>query len=141
MNVVVDASVLLKWVLPGADEGEVPQANAIAAAALTDRLSLAVPDLWYYEVGNILARRVPERADALLRHLDTLLAPWSRPLAAETQTLAFGLVRRHGVTFYDASYHALAIAGKATLVTADARYVNKAGESGHVLLLSDWPVT
>lgn len=43
--VVVDASTLLKWVLPGSDEADVPQANAIAAAAIAGRLDLLVPDL------------------------------------------------------------------------------------------------
>lgn len=137
--VVVDASTLLKWVLPGSDEADVPQANAIAAAALAGRLRLLVPDLWYYEAGNILARRVPAQADGLLRHLDDLLVPWSRRLTGTTQTLALDLARRHGVTFYDASYHALALASDGVLVTADARYLAKAKADGGVILLADWP--
>lgn len=138
-TVVVDASTLLKWVLPARDETDVPQANAIATAALAGRLTLRVPDLWYYEAGNILARQVPEQADALLRHLDDLLRPWTSRLTVAMQTLALDLARRHGVTFYDASYHALALASNGVLVTADARYLGKAGSSGGILLLADWP--
>lgn len=55
------------------------------------------------------------------------------------QTLALDLVRRHGVTFYDASYHALALASDGVLVTADARYEAKAKADGGVILLADWP--
>ena len=40
-------------------------------------------------------------------------------------------------TFYDAAYHAVAVARGGTMVTADGRYVAKAGRAGHVRLLRD----
>lgn len=137
-TLVVDASALLKWVLPAADEQWVDQANAIAAAALSGALRLRVPSLWYYEAGNILARKMPDTAAAALEHLASLLTPWTLAPTAETRKLTLELVRRHDVTFYDASYHALAIANGGTLVTADARYVGKAGPSGSVIELMHW---
>jgi predicted nucleic acid-binding protein len=48
------------------------------------------------------------------------------------------LMRDHRVTFYDAAYHALAIERRATMLTADATYVRKAGRAGHVQRLDMW---
>lgn len=137
-TVVVDASTLLKWVLPEAEEEWVEQANSLAHAALGGRIRLLVPSLWYYEAGNILARRIPGQAAAALAHLVSLLSPWTRQPTADTLNLALDIVQRHGVTFYDASYHALAIVSGGVLVTADARYVRKVGQSETVVLLADW---
>lgn len=41
-------------------------------------------------------------------------------------------------SFYDASYHALAIINKCQFITADKRHVVKAKNFGYVTLLSDW---
>lgn len=137
-TVVVDASTLLKWVLPESGEAYLAQANAIAASALSGGVRLLVPSLWYYEAGNILARKIPDQAGAAMDHLVSLLTPWTRPPTPDIQALALKLVRQHGVTFHDASYHALAIASAGTLVTADARYVRKVGASESLMALADW---
>ena len=66
MIVIPDASVLLKWVLPGDDEQDSEQALMLRDQALTGAVELLVPQLWIYEVGNTLARRFPDHAgDAL----------------------------------------------------------------------------
>ena len=41
-------------------------------------------------------------------------------------------------SFYDASYHALAIINACHFITADKRHIAKAKNFGHVTLLSDW---
>jgi len=41
-------------------------------------------------------------------------------------------------SFYDASYHALAITHECQFITADKRHIAKAKGFGHVTLLSDW---
>ena len=48
------------------------------------------------------------------------------------------LTQRYGVTFYDASCHAHAIVARGMFVTADERYVGRAGEAGCVMRLSEW---
>ena len=96
-----------------------------------------VPELWIYEVGNLLARRFPNRAarllDALLR-FDLAIAPrsgrWLRHVLELTQ--------RYGVTFYDATYHAHAIIERGVFVTADARYLQLAEKAGSAMHLSTW---
>ena len=69
MIVTPDASVLLKWVLPGDDEQDTGAALALRDEAAAGTLDLVVPQLWIYEVGNTLARRFPEDADELLASL------------------------------------------------------------------------
>ena len=63
---VPDASVLLKWVLPPADETDVETALALRDSIASGGIRALVPDLWVCEVGNTLARRFPDRASRLL---------------------------------------------------------------------------
>ncbi len=49
-----------------------------------------------------------------------------------------GLTRRYEVTFYDASYHALAIVTGGRFVTADEKHLTKAGDAGYLIYLRDW---
>jgi hypothetical protein len=41
-------------------------------------------------------------------------------------------------SFYDASYHALAINNDCYFITADKRHFNITQQLGHIVLLSDW---
>ena len=50
------------------------------------------------------------------------------------------MMRRHGVTFYDAAYHAVAVKSGGTFVTADEAYIRRAGNAGHVISLKDLTV-
>jgi predicted nucleic acid-binding protein len=43
-----------------------------------------------------------------------------------------------GVSFYDASYHVLAVRSGGVYVTADREYASKAGQRKDVALLADW---
>lgn len=136
--VVPDASVILKWVLPSVHEPDLGRALALRDAIVGGEVRAVVPDLWLYEVGSTLARRQPALAepalDALLR-----FGLEAAPRSPEWLRHALDFTRRHGVTFYDAAYHAHAIAGQGVFVTADERYVRRAGGAGFVMRLSEWP--
>ena len=54
---------------------------------------------------------------------------------------AIELTQRYGVTFYDAAYHALALVEKGVFVTADQKYVRRAGKAGRVVTLKEWSVS
>ncbi len=140
MNVVVpDASVILKWVLRDEDEGHQAQAAAIVDGALDGSLQITVPALWYFEVGNILVRRVPEHADTALGQLQVLLDPWVATPSPQWQTATLNIAETHAVSFYAASYHALALTRGGLMITADAGYIRKVGNGPHLMALSDWP--
>ncbi len=135
--VVPDASVLLKWVLPSNDESDSDKALRLRAAILDDAVHAILPPLWIYEVGNTVARRFPTHAQAwlsaLLRFGIEEMPPSQAWLAKSLE-----LTSRHEVSFYDASYHALAILHKGVFVTADAKYVIRAAESGSIVTLNEW---
>ncbi|MEN8176343.1 MAG: type II toxin-antitoxin system VapC family toxin, partial [Pseudomonadota bacterium] len=104
-----------------------------------DEIRLLVPPLWYFEVGNILARRYPAEAPKLLRHLRSLGLEESIS-QDRYETRAHRLATTYRVTFYDASYHALAETEAGLFVTADEKYLAKAGNAGHILQLAEWPI-
>ena len=63
--VVQDASVVLKWVLPPADEADVDRALALRDAIGNGDVQALVPEPWLYEVGNAVAGGSrPSRATA-----------------------------------------------------------------------------
>ena len=139
MKVVVpDASVILKWVLPdpSGEEG-LDAALRLRDAVISEKVYVKVPSLWLYEVGNTLTRRFPgQAADAL----QLLIAFGLEESVPDDRWLsrAVGLTHDHGVTFYDAAYHALALVEKGIFVTADQKYIRKAGKAGRVISLADW---
>ncbi len=138
MIVIPDASVILKWVLPRNISPLQDQALTIRDAALTEKISLIVPPLWRYEVGNTLTRLVPDNALRLMMLCESV---GLTEVKADDKWLeiAVNLVRQSKISFYDAAYHALAVAQSATLVTADEKYAHKSKYFSHVCLLKDWP--
>jgi predicted nucleic acid-binding protein len=136
---VPDASVILKWVLPSTDEGDLTRALELRAAWLDGRCQLIVPSLWVFEVGNVLALKQPGTAS---RSLAALLAcQFDEADPARIGNRAFELFARRGVTFYDAAYHATALEYGGTLVTADQRYVARMLAVGSAVRLRDWTIS
>lgn len=99
---------------------------------------IAVPTLLYYEVANILlfgrSRPPIDEAAEALRDLFsiplTVLAP--EPAAADA---ALRLAARHELSYYDASYVALAETLDCMLITADQRLWRRIRTRGRVQLL------
>ncbi len=137
MIVTPDASVLLKWVLPGDDEQDTEAALALRDEAAAGTLDLVVPQLWIYEVGNTLARRFPEDADELLgSFVDFGLTEAKLDAGWRARTVSLSV--RFGVAFYDAAYHAVALGLRGLFVTADERYVRRASGAGSISSLRLW---
>lgn len=120
MRLVVDASVIAKWVLPEPMSAE--------ARALLDH-ELLVPDLAFTEIANLLTMRViraemtaaeASRALQIVLSLNPISVP-SRDLVSEALAMAGNL--QHPA--YDLVYVALARQQGARFVTADKRLVAK----------------
>lgn len=133
--VVPDASVILKWVLK-MDEDHVEKALALLSSWVAGETEIVLPSLWVYEVGNIVGRKNAERAEEIMALLLDYRFPEAR-IDAGHLLASLDLMRRHAVTFYDASYHAVALKAGGTFVTADDAYVRRAGNAGHVVSLKD----
>ena len=138
--VIPDASVILKWVLPPADEADVTRALALRDAIAAGDVQALVPELWLYEVGNTLARQFPNQAGLLLA---SLLRFNLSSVSPSRQWLAqvLDLTRRYGVTFYDAAYHAHAILEDGVFVTADERYFRRASDARSIVQLAEWGIS
>lgn len=122
---VVDCSVLAKLVVVEAHRKEV---RAWFDEAHRNAWHLTAPDIVFYELGNVLARAWPQTDPAALAAaLDetTALLDLRRPAAEAVTEMA-----RRGLTFYDASYVALARQSGATLVTSDDKMAKAARRAG-----------
>ena len=90
-----------------------------------------------YEVGNTLTRIVPEESLRLIQLCESVGLEEVSPTAGWLQ-LVVELVQTYQVSFYDASYHALAINQSGVFVTADEKYIKKVGESQNIKSLKDF---
>lgn len=135
--IVPDASVILKWVLPSDNEPDSEKAAGLRDSILNDNVRVLVPALWLYEVGNTIARRLPEHAAAWMTAVIKFELEESTASPQWLET-TLKLTEQYGVTFYDAAYHAVAIVQKGLFVTADTRYVRQVNGAGSVVALSDW---
>jgi predicted nucleic acid-binding protein len=121
MAFVVDASVILAWLLP--DERSADAQSVIERLALGHQAQ--APALLPYEVGNALLqaqrrRRIPAALAVELEQawarLPIALAPADHASAARAGELA----RRHDLSLYDAAYLELAQHRRFALATLDA---------------------
>lgn len=133
---VVDASVILKWVLGEEREAERNKALGLLNAWVEGRAELLAPDLWVYEVGNFLGRQLPGQALEKMKLLFNLKFS-SIALTENMIRLCFDWMAEKGVTFYNASYLAVAEETKSILVTADAKFAEKMSRPQSICLLKD----
>jgi predicted nucleic acid-binding protein len=99
---------------------------------------LIIPSLLYYEVGNILlfgrSRPSTEQAADALTDLFSIPIEVASPALVNAEfTLRLASLR--GLTYYDATYVALAEVLDCPLITADQRLAERARATGRVRLL------
>ena len=125
-KVVVDSSVILKW-LYREDENHLDQADQLLQRGLDGGVELLAPELAKYEVGNVLLKAKHLSLDEGAESLNVFYAlpiqffPESFDLAREAYE--FGI--QTGMTYYDASFAALAKQEGAILVTANPKHQTK----------------
>ena len=137
MKLVVDASVAVKWFLP--DSPREPDADLAAALlrAIGDgRVELLQPPHWLAEVAAVIARLRPEIAAEAIDLLDSM--ELATAADAELYKRASRLAQELDQHLFDTLYHALALENDALLVTADDRYLRKAGRLGKIVALDQW---
>lgn len=125
-KIVVDSSVLIKWVKTR-DEELVKEACGLLSEVEKRPLEVHVPSLLLYEIGNILLLKTSLASadlDDALMHLERLpfiVAPPAVPLLKQAARLG----RKWGLTFYDASFLALAVELDCPFITADRRLFDR----------------
>jgi predicted nucleic acid-binding protein len=134
---VLDASVILKWLLEDPDrEPDTDKATAVVQAVIDRRAELLQPVHWLAEVAAVLARLTPQTA---LEDVE-LLASLQWPVSDEPSVIrrATALAMETGQHVFDTLYHAVALEQEATLITADDRFREKVLSHGRILALRDW---
>jgi predicted nucleic acid-binding protein len=139
-EVVLDASVIVKWAFPDrAREAHTERALDVLHAVHAGRLSVVEPPHWLAEVAAVATRLAPRRAAAVVALMQAMEFPVMDELAVYLE--AVRLSAESGQHVFDTLYHAVALSRRgASLVTADERYYRTARRAGRVLLLQDFVV-
>ena len=138
MTFVVDASVVIKWLLQDPErEVGTDKATQLMGTVIKGEHPVLQPTHWLVEVGAVLARESPGTAADDVAMLTAL----ELPVTDEPQTLRRGVelgieLKQH---LFDTFYHAVALENQdCVLVTADHRYLRAAYKKGHIIDLMDW---
>lgn len=125
-KVVVDASVVVKWYN---FEEHTDKALRLRRDYAAHEVDLMAPYLVNYEVANSLRYNPDFGLEDLKAAIGDLLnMQLNLVLLDEPQTrMASELALKHGITFYDAAYLALAETEETTFYTADDKLITKVG--------------
>jgi len=135
--IVLDASVILKWFLI--------EENRDIALTLLDRHinedeQIAIPELLYYEFGNIMALKTELLEDKIIEaitflyRLDLKVISLSQHECIE----AIRLSRLYKISVYDASYVVLSNSLGVPFITADEKLVRKMKNAPFVKTLNNY---
>ncbi|MEX2569759.1 MAG: type II toxin-antitoxin system VapC family toxin [Gemmatimonadota bacterium] len=139
MRVVLDASVMVKWLLRQTrTEGDSERAAEIFEAVAGSAIDLVEPPHWLTEVAGGLARLSPASAEADVLDLVSLELEIVDSVAVYQTAVRLAVdLDQH---LFDTLYHAVALdQSDAVLVTADDRYYRAAHHVGRIARLSEWP--
>lgn len=134
-TVVLDASVILKWFRVLGEE-KIKKAREYQRKHLEGKLTIAVPELLFYEVGNVLIYKPGARPEDVEEALEILHRLNLRTLASNPslERLALELCVRYKISYYDAAYAALARLLQSRMVTADLKLYQKLPRENVILL-------
>ena len=138
MTIVLDASVILKWLLEDpTKEPDTEKALALMEAVVRGKLEILQPVHWLIEVAAVAARLTPQTAVQDVGMLSAMQFPTSDDPTVLLRATALAIETDHHL--FDTLYHAVALEhGDAVLVTADDRYRRKAERYGMIVALADW---
>lgn len=133
---IADASVLIKWAV--LEMENIREAFLFRDDFFNEKVVIIVPGHCFPEVANYLSRKEPKIGPSFVSFLINSSIE-ENCLTLSVVQRAFQLVlRHHGISFYDASYHALAIEKKGIFLTADAKYFQKTYKEGAIQLLKNY---
>jgi predicted nucleic acid-binding protein len=136
--VVLDASVILKWLLEDPTrEPDTQKTFALIGSVIDGRLQILQPPHWLAEVAAVASRLTPQTAVRDVEMLAALEFPTTDdPHIMRRATKLAIETRQH---LFDTLYHAVALENEdAVLVTADDHYCTKALGYGKIAPLRHW---
>ncbi len=122
---IIDSSVIVKWFLRE-NERYLEQADSILADCREGNVQLFAPELAKYEVGNVIRYKGLSKTEAetgveALHTIPIAFVAETNPIARDTMKIAY----EADMTYYDASFPALAKHLSATLVTDNIKHQGK----------------
>lgn len=139
-DIVVDSSVVAKWILPESDSAD---AHGLVSEAAGQERRLVVLDIAMVEVTNAIWKRYHQRLatdEESRRFLESLLrAPVHVELSNPLLSQALEIAMKYDRAIYDALFVALAQELRLSGVTADEPLVRALhGDFPQIVLLRDW---
>lgn len=140
-KVVLDSCVFNKLFL---EEDDRDQAIELITELTNRNYQVIVPSLFLYEVLTIasVSNFPTQQAYELITQYQTanleLIELDQSCILKAIKISETGHKKSGFPSFYDASYHALAILNNCTFITADNRHISKTAQFGHIVLLKDW---
>lgn len=138
MTVVIDASVVIKWLLQNPErEPGTDKATQLMELVIKGEQPVLQPTHWLVEVGAVLARESPATAADDVMMLNALELPASDEPQVLRRGIELGIeLNQH---LFDTFYHAVALENQdGVLITADRRYLRAARTKGKIMDLMDW---
>ena len=145
-NCVLDSSVYVKLLIPEEDSGQV---EALFAKIVSQGGYILVPSIFLYEVIGVFRKHgydqatIQEFIDSYynkpcIKVFDLKADIISKALEmSEVKMSEEGTPKSGFPTFYDSSYHALAMLNDCDFITADKRHYEKTKELGNIKLLAE----
>ena len=136
-SVILDASILIKIVLPEKSEENIQEALLLFKQLEEGKTTVTLPSFWSYEVGNTLVRKLD--VELFVEKFDYLLSqPFEIYSFSKEENLTIGkFAKFYNVSFYDASYHLLARFIDTIFITADRKYFSQFKEDKHITLIQN----
>lgn len=138
MIAVVDASVVIKWLLQDPErEAGTDKATQLMELATNGAQPVLQPTHWLVEVGAVLARESPGTAADDVGMLTALELPTTDELQVLRRGVELAMeLKQH---LFDTYYHAVALeTPDCILITADERYLRAARAKGNIVSLMEW---
>jgi predicted nucleic acid-binding protein len=136
--VVLDASVVLKWLLEDpVRETDTEKAFAVIESVVQGHLEVLQPVHWLAEVAAVAARLTPQTAVSDVELLSAMEFPTTDEPIVIRRATNLAIETNHHL--FDTLYHAVALEyDDAVMVTADDQYLGKAQNRGRIVALRDW---
>ncbi len=138
-KLVLDLSVLIKWF--ALEDDDLDAARLIESDFRAGKYEILMPIFYIWELNNYLSRNFDSMtATSFYSHFKSYSFT-NFDLNLKISKIAFKITEKFSkISFYDASYHALAISEHATFVTCDKKYYEKTKKLGHIALLSEFHI-
>ena len=139
-TLVIDANIFVK---PFLQEEDSEKAREFLSVCLENDINLLVPSLFQYEAFSVLRKKgigysLAKRTLLKFLNVNLKVVEFDLDIAEKAFEISSKGHKKTGFpTFYDSSYHALAMLNDCDFITADRRHYEKTKELGHIRLLSD----